>query len=150
MGCLAWSYWCYQITTRGWCLNWCEEQCKYKNIHMRMRVSVCVCVIFCHHSVWKVKSVVLFYSYISLLWYVGYDDFISMSNVFIFVLIIIITLLVLSLANMKMNILEKYLFSISDDFLHFFLFFHFIYFCFSSMYIFLINFSSLFFCFFLF
>ena len=25
---------------------------------------VCVCVIFLHHSVWYVKSVVLFYSYI--------------------------------------------------------------------------------------
>ena len=44
---------------------------------------VCVCVIFLHHSV------ILFYSSISLLWYVGYDDFISMSNVFVIVLIII-------------------------------------------------------------
>ena len=93
-------------------------------------------------SVWKVKSVVLFYSCILLLWYVGYDDFTSMNNVF--VLLIIISLLVLLLANMKIAILEKYLFSISDDFLHFFLFFHFIYFCISSIYIFLINFSSLF------
>ena len=48
---------------------------------------LCLCVIFLHHSVWYVKSVVLFYSYILLLWYVGYDDFISMSNVFVFVLI---------------------------------------------------------------
>ena len=47
-------------------------------------VCVCVCVIFLHHSV------VLFYSSILLLWYVRYDDFISMSNVFVFVLIIII------------------------------------------------------------
>ena len=45
---------------------------------------VCVCVIFLHHSV------VLFYSSILLLWYVDYDDFISMNNVFVFVLIIII------------------------------------------------------------
>ena len=43
---------------------------------------VCVCVIFLHHSV------VLFYSSILLLWYIGYDDFISISNVFVFVLII--------------------------------------------------------------
>ena len=47
-------------------------------------VCVCVCVIFLHHSV------VLFYSSILLLWNVGYDDFISMSNVFVFVLIIVI------------------------------------------------------------
>ena len=60
---------------------------------------VCVCVIFLHHSVWYVKSVVLFYSSILLLWYVGYDDFISMGNVFVFVLIIITTpLLVLYVA----------------------------------------------------
>ena len=49
-----------------------------------MHMCVCVCVIFLHHSV------VLFYSSILLLWYVGYDDFISMSNVFVFVLMIII------------------------------------------------------------
>ena len=47
-------------------------------------VCVCVCIIFLHHSV------VLFYSFILLLWYVGYDDFISMNNVFVSVLIIII------------------------------------------------------------
>ena len=47
-------------------------------------VCVCVCAIFFHHSVWSVKSVVLFYSNISLLWYVGYDDLISMSNVFVY------------------------------------------------------------------
>ena len=47
-------------------------------------VCVCVCVIFFHHSV------ILFYSSILLLWYVGYDDFISMNNVFVIVLIIII------------------------------------------------------------
>ena len=41
-----------------------------------------------------------------------------MSNVIVIVivLIIIIFLLVLLLANMKMNILEKSLFSISDEF----------------------------------
>ena len=89
-------------------------------------VCVCVCVMFLHHSV------VLFYSSILLLWYVGYDDFISMNNVFVFVLIILISLLVLSLANMKMNILEKSPFSISDEFLYFSLFLHFIYFCISS------------------
>ena len=54
----------------------------------------------------------------------------------------------LLLANMKINILEKSLFSISDEFLYFSLFLHFIYFCISSMYIFLINsvflFSSIF------
>ena len=83
-------------------------------------VCMCVCVIFLHHSVWYVKSVVLFYSCILSLWYVGYDDFIRMNNVFVFVLIIIISLLVLLLANMKIAILEKYLFSISDEFLHFF------------------------------
>ena len=94
---------------------------------------MCVCVVFLHHSV------VLFYSSILLLWYVGYDDFISMNNVFVFVFIILTSLLVLSLANMKMNILEKSLFSISDEFLYFSLFLHFIYFCISSMYIFLIN-----------
>ena len=58
------------------------------------RISICTCVcayvILFHHSVWYVKSVVLFYSSILLLWYVGYDDFISMNNVFVFVLIIII------------------------------------------------------------
>ena len=54
-------------------------------------VCVCayVCVIFLHHSV------VLFSSYILLLWYVGYDDFISMNNVFVTVWIIIISLIVL-------------------------------------------------------
>ena len=95
---------------------------------------VCVCVIFLHHSV------VLFYSSIWLLWYVGYDDFISMNNVFVFVLIILTSLLVLSLANMKMNILEKSLFSISHEFLYFSLFLHFNFLhYFSSKYIFLIN-----------
>ena len=90
-----------------------------------MHMCVCVCVIFFHHSV------ILFSSSIWLLWYIGYDDFISMNNVFVFVLIIIIFLLVLSLANMKNKILEKSLFSISDEFLYFSLFLHFIYFCIS-------------------
>ena len=67
----------------------------------------------------------------------AYDDFISMNNVF--VLIILILLLVLLLANVKMNILEKSLFSISHGLLYFSSFLHFIYFCISSMYIFLIN-----------
>ena len=100
---------------------------------MHMCVCVCVCVVFLHHSV------VLFYSSILLLWYVGCDDFISMNNVFVFVLIILILLLVLLLANMKMNILEKSLISISHEFLYFSLFLHFIYFFISSKYIFLIN-----------
>ena len=56
-----------------------------------MHMCVCVCVTFFHDIVWSVKSVVLFYSCILLLWYVGYDDFISMNNVFVFVLIIIIS-----------------------------------------------------------
>ena len=104
-------------------------------MHMCVCVCVCVCVIFLHHSV------VLFYSSILLLWYtrIGSDDFIGRNNVFVFVLIIIILLLVLSLANMKMNILEKFLFPISDEFLYFSLFLHSIYFCISSKYIFLIN-----------
>ena len=102
-------------------------------------VCVCVCVLFLHHSV------VLFCSSILLLWYVGYDDFISMSNVFVFVLIIIIFLLVLLLAYMKMNILEKSPFSISDGLFYFSLFLHFIYFCISSKYIFLINYCFSFF-----
>ena len=50
-----------------------------KRISICTCVCVCVCVIFLHHSV------VLFYSSILLLWYVGYDDFISMNNVFVFV-----------------------------------------------------------------
>ena len=49
-------------------------------------VRMCVCVIFLHHSV------VLFYSSILLLWYVGYDDFISMSNVFVLIIIFIFIL----------------------------------------------------------
>ena len=51
-------------------------------------VCVCVFVIFLHHSVWWVESVDLFCSFILLLWYVGYDDIICMSNVFVFVLMI--------------------------------------------------------------
>ena len=51
-----------------------------------------------------------------LLWY-DYHN-----HCFIFVLIIIIFLLVLLLANMKINILEKSLFSISHEFLYFFMF----------------------------
>ena len=51
----------------------------------------------------------------------------SSDLVFVIVLIIIILLLVLLLANMKMNILEKSFFSISDEFLYFSSFFHFIY-----------------------
>ena len=113
------------------------------NVSKRISICtcMCVCVIFLHHSV------VLFSSSILLLWYVGYDDFISMNNVFVFVLIILISLLVLSLANMKMNILEKSLFSFSHEFLYFSLFLHFIYFCISSMYIFLINYCFSFFLF---
>ena len=110
-----------------------------KRISISTCVCVCECVIFLHHSV------ILFYSSILLLWYVWYDDFISMNNVFVFVLIIITFLLVLSLANMKMNILEKSLFSISDEFLYFSLFLHFIYFCVSSIHIFLINYCFSFF-----
>ena len=64
-----------------------------KRIFICTCVCVCVCVIFLHHSVWWVESVVLFYSSILLLWYVGSDDFISMSNVIVFVLITIITCL---------------------------------------------------------
>ena len=103
------------------------------------RISICTCVCVC--VIFLLHSIVLFYSSILLLWYVGYDDFISMNNVYVFVSIIIISLLVLSLANMKTNILEKSLFSISDEFLYFSLFLHFIYFyfCISSIYIFLIN-----------
>ena len=63
-----------------------------------------------------------------------------MNNVFVFVLIIIISSLVLLLANIKINILEKSPISISHKFLYFSLFLHFIYFCISSIYIFLINF----------
>ena len=55
-----------------------------KRISICTCVCVCVCVMFLHHSV------VLFYSSILLLWYVGHDDFISKNNVFVFVLIIII------------------------------------------------------------
>ena len=55
-----------------------------KRISICTCVCVCVCVIFLHHSV------ILFSSSILLLWYVGYDDFISMNNVFVIVLIIII------------------------------------------------------------
>ena len=111
------------------------------NVSKRIFICAClfVCVIFLHHSV------VLFYSSILLLWYVGYDNFISMSNVFVFIFIIIIFFLVLLLANMKINILEKSLFSISHEFLYFSLFLHFIYFWISSICIFLINFCFLFF-----
>ena len=72
---------------------------------------------------------------------------ISLSNVIVFVLMIIINfLLVLSLANMKMNILEKSPFSISHVFLYFSVFFHFIFLhYFSSIYIFLMNFCFSFF-----
>ena len=89
---------------------------------------------------------VLYSCIIVLFYYIGYDDFISMNNVFVFVLIII-SLLVLLLANMKMNILEKSLLSISHKFLYFSLFLHFIYFWISSKYIFLINFCFSFFLF---
>ena len=104
-----------------------------KRISICTCVCVCLCVIFLHHSV------VLFYSSILLLWYGGYDDFISMNNVFVFILIIIILLLVLSLANMKINILEKSLSSIFHEFLYL------LYFCISSKYIFLINYCFSFF-----
>ena len=100
-----------------------------------MHMCVCVCVIFFDHSV------ILFSSSIWLLWYIGYDDFISMNNVIVFVLIILILLLVSLLANMKIDILEKSPFSISHKFLYFSLFFHFIFLHYlSSIYIFLINF----------
>ena len=62
-------------------------------VSKRISICTCVCIISLHHSVWYVKSVVLFYSSILLLWYVGYDDFISVDNVFVFVLITIITCL---------------------------------------------------------
>ena len=81
------------------------------------------------------KSIVFFYSYILLLWYVGYDDFISMNNVIVIVLITIISLLVLSLAYMKMNILEKFLLLISDKFIDFSVFLFFIFFIFYHLYI---------------
>ena len=56
------------------------------------RISVCTCVCVCVFVcvIFFHDSVVLFYSSILLLWYVGYDDFVSMSNVFVFVFIIII------------------------------------------------------------
>ena len=70
--------------------------------------------------------------------------------IIVFVLIIIISLLVLSLANTKIDILEKIdwspsFFSISDELLPFSLFFQFIYFWISSKYLFLINYCFLFF-----
>ena len=55
-----------------------------KRIFICTCVCVCVCVIFFH------DSVVLFYSSILLLWYIGYDDFISMNNVIVFVFVLII------------------------------------------------------------
>ena len=64
-------------------------------------VCVCVCVIFLHHSV------ILFYSYILLLWYVWYDDFISMSNVFVFVLITIIYQKYVYRGDTKINKMKK-------------------------------------------
>ena len=120
------------------------------NVSKRISICtcVCVCVCVCAFVIFLHHSVVLFYSSILLLWYIGYDDFISMNNVFVFVLIILTSLLVLSLAHMKMNILEKSLFSISHEFLYFSSFLHFIYFCISSIYIFLINYC--FYCFSLF
>ena len=51
-------------------------------------VCVCVCVLYSCIIV-LFYSILLFYSSILLLWYVVYDDFISMSNVFVFVLMII-------------------------------------------------------------
>ena len=66
---------------------------------------------------------------------------------FVFVLMTITFLLLLLLAIMKINILEKSLPSISHEFLYFFLFLYFIYFCISSKYIFLINFCFLIFSF---
>ena len=50
------------------------------------------------------------------------NDMIIIIIVFVFVLIIIIFQLVLLLANMKIDILEKSLFSISHEFLYFFIF----------------------------
>ena len=101
--------WLTVIQTK-WEREWERKRITNRNTN---RLRECVCVIFFH------DSVVLFYSSILLLWYIGYDDFISMNNVFVFVLIIIILLLVLSLANMKMNILEKSPFSISYGLLYF-------------------------------
>ena len=116
------------------------------NVSKRISICTCLCVCVCVCVIFFHDSVVLFYSSILLLWYVGSDDFISMNNVIVFVLIILILLLVLSLANMKMNIHEKSPFSISDEFLYFSLFLHFIFLhYFSSIHIFLINFC--FFCF---
>ena len=112
-----------------------------------MHMCVSECVIFFHHSVWEVKSVNLFYSFILSLWYVGYDDIISMNNVFVFVLtiiIIIIFLFVLSLAYMKINVLEKSLYLISHQFFYLSFFSYFFIFCISSIYISLINFCFLF------
>ena len=54
------------------------------------RISICTCVFVSVCATFLHHSVILFNSYISLLWYVGYDDFISMSNVFVFVWIITI------------------------------------------------------------
>ena len=97
-------------------------------------VCVCECVVFLHHSVWEVKSVDLFYSSILFLWYVGDDDIISMNNVFVLtIIIIIIFLFVLSLAHMKINILEK---SLSNFSLIFCILF-FLIFCISLMHIYL-------------
>ena len=55
----------------------------------RISICTCVCVCVCFFVIFLHHSVVLFSSSILLLWYVGYDDFISMNNVFVFVLIII-------------------------------------------------------------
>ena len=111
-----------------------------------MHMCVSECVIFFHHSVWEVKSVDLFYSFILSLWYVGYDDIISMNNVFVLtiIIIIIISLFVLSLAYMKINILEKSLYLISHQFFCLCFFSYFFIFCISSIYRSLINFSFLF------
>ena len=51
------------------------------------RISICTCMFVCVCVCCILASYVI--CDILLLWYVGYDDFISMSNVFVFVLIII-------------------------------------------------------------
>ena len=83
------------------------------NVSKRISLCTCVCVIFLHHRV------VLSYSYILLLWYVGYDDFISMSNVFVIVLIIIIFCLCRRLLIWSLIFLRNPLFFISDKLLFF-------------------------------
>ena len=55
------------------------------NVSKRISISTCVCVCVCVCVIFLHQSVVLFYSSILLLWYVGYDDFISVNNVIVIV-----------------------------------------------------------------